>query len=92
MNGPLPDMNTGTRIHIAHGQVTGHQGTRFAGITCVPATGSKPARVHIAIRHGARELTAELHAGDTVHLADHTWRLDAIHVSRPWHATLTRVG
>ncbi len=91
MNGP-PDTTAGVQMHIAHGQVAGHQGTRFAGITCARATGSRPAHVRIAVRHGTRELTAELHEDDTLMLPGQTWRLDAIHATRSrWHAILTRI-
>jgi len=82
-----------TEPHIAHGQVSSHQGTRFGGVCCIPATSSAPARVGIAVRHGTRELTAQLHEGDTLSLPGQTWRLEAIHATdMRWHATLTRTG
>jgi hypothetical protein len=86
-------MAADTQIPVAQGQVMGHQGTRFGGVCCVPATSSAPARVRVAVRHDGRELTAQLHEGDTLRLPGQTWRLVAIHATGyRWHATLVCIG
>ncbi len=90
MSGPSPHPGSVAQVDIAHGQVTGHHGTRFGGLTCVPASAGRPAQVRIAVRHDAGELTANLCEGDTLDLHGKTWRLDAIRSDgRRWHATLT---
>ncbi len=86
-------MTTATRIHVAQGQVAAHQGTRFGGISHVPATSNAPAQVRIAVRYDTCELTAQLQEGDALNVPGQTWRLDAIDAtSCRWYATLARAG
>ncbi len=91
MSMPPPQLAAGVQIHVAQGEVAGHQGIRFGGICCVPATAGTPAQVRIAVRHDTGELTAKLQEGDVLRLPGQTWRLVAIHANgRRWHATLIR--
>ena len=94
-----PGAVRGATIQVTQGRVTGFQGIRFGGIAQVPANERAPARIRIAVRHGADELTADLCEGDILQIPCHTgqpghsWQLRHINsTGRTWDANLTCIA
>jgi Family of unknown function (DUF6406) len=92
MRSAVPDV--GIQIDVVEGQVTHHQGIRFAGSRSARPGGAGPATVSIVVWDAkSDEFSVSLEVGNTFKVAGQTWRLDAIHDDgRGWYADLTRIA